>query len=31
MIAMNPTLVNFEECFDQIVTDYIKEKDKNTI
>ena len=31
MLAMNPTLFDFQERFDQIVSDYNKENDKNTI
>ena len=31
MLAMNPTLLDFQERFDQIVSDYNKEKDKNMI
>jgi len=31
MLEMNPTLFDFQERFDQIVSDYNKEKDKNTI
>jgi len=31
MLALNPTLLDFQERFDKIVTEYNKEKDKNTI
>ena len=31
MLAMNPTPMDFQERFDKIVSDYNKEKDKNTI
>ena len=31
MLALNPTLQDFQERFDKIVLDYNKEKDKNTI
>jgi len=31
MLADNPTLNDFQERFDEIVSDYNKEKDKNTI
>lgn len=31
MLAMNLTLLNFQERFDEIVSDYNQEKDKNTI
>ena len=31
MLAANPTLNDFQERFDEIITDYNKEKDKNTI
>ncbi|WP_404344908.1 type I restriction endonuclease subunit R [Vreelandella venusta] len=31
MLAANPTLIDFEERFGEIIIDYNKEKDKNTI
>ncbi len=31
MLAANPTLVNFQERFDKIISEYNTEKDKNTI
>ena len=31
MLAANPTLTDFQDRFDKIVTEYNKEKDKNTI
>ena len=31
MIAANPTLIDFQERFDSIISDYNKEKDKNRI
>ena len=31
MLAMNPTLIDFQERFNQIVSEYNQEKDKNTI
>ncbi|PZX37972.1 type I restriction enzyme R subunit [Roseinatronobacter thiooxidans] len=31
MLAANPTLGDFQDRFDKIITDYNKEKDKNTI
>lgn len=31
MLAENPTLTNFQERFDEIVSEYNKEKDRNTI
>lgn len=31
MLAANPTLNDFQERFDEIIAEYNKEKDKNTI